>query len=54
MATPQATRQINLPIPESLYQRAKVAAARAPVFFKAWVESAIREKVERDERKAGK
>ena len=48
------TRQINLPIPETLYQRAKQAAANVPTFFKAWVESAIREKVQRDERKAAK
>lgn len=48
------TRQINLPIPESLYRRAKKAAAARPMFFKAWVEEAIASLVEREEKKAGK
>lgn len=48
------SHQINVSVPDEVYERAKAAASAAPMFFKAWIQRALEEKCDRDEKKAAR
>jgi hypothetical protein len=46
--------QINVAVPDQLYARAKKCCGSAGMYFKLWIQRAIKQAVEREEREAAK
>ena len=46
------SRQINVPVPDEIFEKAKKCAESANMFFKAWVCRALKAAIKREERKA--